>query len=180
MANRTMQSKALKLQRQLRKLPRRIEDPPGEFIRHSGTAIPARLLAEGLSVPRTPNRAVMDMYKTSANSLKTEDWEGKFKGVTPKRLGVCAKIDAILSEVRDIVGESMPSFTIVHTQVRRARVFFNPTKTQWIILEENYIQGIVRRSMVYGDKIRLIDDYKKRVSRLVWVEHRLLNHTEGG
>lgn len=71
MANRTMQAKALKLQRQLRKLPRRIEDPPGKFTKHSGTEMPARLKAEGLSVPRTPNRELIGGYKHRAKSLQT-------------------------------------------------------------------------------------------------------------
>jgi hypothetical protein len=71
MANRTMQAKTLKLQRQLRKLPRRIEDPPGEFTKHSGTEMPARLKAEGVSGKRTPNRELIGGYKHRANSLKT-------------------------------------------------------------------------------------------------------------
>lgn len=71
MANRTMQAKALKLQRQLRKLPRRIDDPPGEFTKHSSTDMPARLKAEGVSVPRTPNRELIGGYKHRAKSLAT-------------------------------------------------------------------------------------------------------------
>ncbi len=86
MANRTMQAKALKLQRQLRKLPRRIEDPPGEFVKHSGTAIPSRLSAEGLAVPRSPNRELMDGYKHRAKSLGMADAVSRFAGVPPGRL----------------------------------------------------------------------------------------------
>jgi len=86
MANRTMQAKALKLQRQLRKLPRRIVDPPGEFEKHSGTAIPARLKAEGLVAPRSPNRELMDGYKHRAKSLSMADTVKRFSGVPPGRL----------------------------------------------------------------------------------------------
>lgn len=71
MANRTMQAKALKLQRQLRRLPRRVDDPPGEFTKHSSTDMPARLKAEGVSVPRTPNRELIGGYKHRAKSLQT-------------------------------------------------------------------------------------------------------------
>lgn len=86
MANRTMQAKSLKLQRQLRKLPRRIEDPPGEFTKHSGTEMPARLKAEGLSAPRSPNRELMDGYKHRAKSLGMADVVARFSGIPPGRL----------------------------------------------------------------------------------------------
>lgn len=180
MANRTMQAKGRKLRWQRRKAPRRLVDPPGQFIEHSSTPIPARLKAEGMSAPRTPNRDVMDMYKTSANSLKTKDWKGKFKGVTPKRLEVLTKIDVALSQVRQVVGDDMPSFTIFHTHFHRARVFYNATKTQWMIVHEDYVRGVVERSIVYSDKMRLVDDFKNKRRRLVWIETRLSNHTEGG
>lgn len=86
MAKRTMQSKALKLQRQLRKLPRRIEDPPGTFIKHSGTDIPARLRTEGVSAPRSPNRELMNGYKHRAKSLSMADTVARFSDIPPGRL----------------------------------------------------------------------------------------------
>ncbi len=86
MANRTMQAKALKLQRQLRKLPRRITDPPGEFVKHSATEIPSRLKAEGISAPRSPNRELMDGYKHRAKSLGMADVMARYMGVPPGRL----------------------------------------------------------------------------------------------
>ena len=79
MANPTMRQKTLKLQRQLRKLPRRINDPPGTFIKHSGTPIPARMKAEGVKAPSRPQPELMKGYKHRANSLKTTmeeaDWQ---------------------------------------------------------------------------------------------------------
>lgn len=86
MANRTMQAKAMKLQRQLRRLPRRIEEPVGEFIKHSSTPIPSRLKAEGVSAPRSPNRDLMDGYKHRAKSLGMADTVARFKGIPPGRL----------------------------------------------------------------------------------------------
>lgn len=86
MANRTMQAKALKLQRQLRKLPRRLENPPGTFTEHSATPIPARLKAEGVSAPRSPNRDLMDGYKHRAKSLGMADVAKRFSGIPPGRL----------------------------------------------------------------------------------------------
>jgi hypothetical protein len=81
-----MQAKALKLQRQLRKMPRRIEDPPGEFTKHSGTEMPSRLKAEGVSAPRSPNRELMDGYKHRAKSLSMADVAKRFSGIPPGRL----------------------------------------------------------------------------------------------
>jgi hypothetical protein len=86
MANRTMQAKALKLQRQLRKLPRRIDNPPGEFTKHSGTEMPVRLKAEGVSAPRSPNRELMDGYKHRAKSLSMSEVVARFSGIPPGRL----------------------------------------------------------------------------------------------
>lgn len=191
MANRTMQAKALKLQRQLRRLPRHMpEEVPGSFTEHSGTPIPARLKAEGVSTPRTPNRELIQGYKHRAQSLSRDEaadeamikktWKTSFKGVTPKRLEVQAKIDATIASVREIVGEECPCFTIFHSHHHRARVFYNAQKTQWMLIHEDYVKGFVQRSMVYSDKVRLIDDFKSKKRRLVWVETRLLNHTEGG
>lgn len=101
MANRTMQAKALKLQRQLRRLPRRIEDPPGEFIKHSGTPIPSRLKAEGVSAPRSPNRELMDGYKHRAKSLNMADVAKRFSGVPPGRLEAMQRAMQISNEAVD-------------------------------------------------------------------------------
>jgi len=96
MANRTMQQKTLKLKRQLRKLPRRIEDPPGKFTEHSGTPIPARMKAEGVKAPMRPQPELMKGYKHRAKSLSIDEiddeiriWErykrGPFQGEPPGR-----------------------------------------------------------------------------------------------
>lgn len=111
MANRTMQAKALKLQRQLRRLPRRISDPPGEFIKHSGTPIPARLKAEGVTGPRSPNKELLGGYKHRANSLKTSMAEANeqvlgrygrmFIGVPPGKLEARKRLAEMRSERTD-------------------------------------------------------------------------------
>lgn len=87
MANRTMQAKAMKLQRQIRKLPRRMPgEVQGKFVEHSSTPIPPRLSAEGVSAPRSPNRELMDGYKHRAKSLGMADTVARFKGIPPGRL----------------------------------------------------------------------------------------------
>lgn len=180
MANRTMQAKALKLQLQLRKLPRHMpEDVPGKFTEHSNTPIPSRLKAEGVSTPRTPNRELIQGYKHRAKSLAMEDSVARFKGVTPARKLVIDKI-AFIMEAVECVTEDMNSFTLFSSSYHRARVFFNPQRTCWMLVHEDFRAGTIGRSMVYSDKVRLVDDFKSKKRRLVWVELRLSNHTEGG
>lgn len=179
MANRTMQAKTLKLQRQLRRMPRSMnEDVPGKFEKWSNTPIPARLLAEGVQAGRRPNQELMDGYKHRAKSLSMPDVKARFVGVTPARRLAIAKVEALATE-DEIISEGR-SFTILDTRVHRARVFFNAGKTLWVIVYENFRECIVRRSMSYGDKLHLIDDFRSKSRRLVWVETRLSNHTEGG
>lgn len=98
MANRTMQAKARKLRRQLRKLPDRIGDPVGSFVEHSGTPIPARLKAEGVSAPRSPNRELMDGYKHRAKSLGMDDKPKRFSGVAPGRKEAEERLAQMLRE----------------------------------------------------------------------------------
>jgi hypothetical protein len=98
-----MQAKALKLQRQLRKMPRRIEDPLGEFTKHSGTDMPARLKAEGLSAPRSPNRELMDGYKHRAKSLSMADVAKRFSGIPPGRLEAMERAMRIQEEEIDTI-----------------------------------------------------------------------------
>lgn len=111
MANRTMQAKSLKLQRQLRKLLCRIEDPPGEFIKHSGTDIPARLKAEGVSAPRSPNRELMDGYKHRAKSLGMADVAKRFSGIPPGRLEAMERAMKLKDEAVDPNIEKLLRYT---------------------------------------------------------------------
>lgn len=183
MANRTMQAKAMKLQRQLRKLPRSTsEDVPGIFEDWKGSSIPKRLLGEAVSVPRQPNRELMEGYQHRAKSLGMDNSRARFTGITPARKeAIEQSFNAALRSVRETVGDDMPSFTILSNHIHRARVFFNPQKTQWMILYENFREAVVKRSMIYQDKKRLIDDFKSSSRRLVWVETKSFPcHSEGG
>lgn len=111
MANRTMQAKQRKLNLQLRKLPRRIDNPPGEFTKHSGTDIPARLKAEGLSAPRSPNRELMDGYKHRAKSLGMADVMSRFMGVPPGRLEAMERAMKMQQEAIDPSIEKLLRYT---------------------------------------------------------------------
>lgn len=122
MANRTMQAKALKLQRQLRKLPRRIEDPPGKFEKHSGTPIPARLSAEGVSAPRMPNRELMQGYKHRAKSLGMEDKAKRFSGTPSGRAEAQAVIDAMRrAEATELDAETRRLLCVTKFMFNRSR-----------------------------------------------------------
>jgi hypothetical protein len=177
MVNRTMQAKAMKRRRQLRRLPRRLDDDvPGQFEKHSGTAIPKRLLAEGVSAPRQPNRELMEGYKHRSKSLERDEHEDNllillfygrlsFPGVSPSRKEVIEHIARIKA-----VSEELRSFDILCNRVHRARVFYNSQKTKFILSYENYKEGVIRTSMTYQFRQNLIDDFRK--DKLVWVEIR--------
>lgn len=180
MANRTMQAKALKLQRQLRKMPRRMPDEvEGIFEDWKGNTIPKRLQGEAVSVPRQPNRELMQGYQHRAKSLSMDNVKARFKGVTPARCQVIEKVKTMMAE--DNIVREGHSFTILDNRVHRARVFYDASKTFWVLVYENFRECIVRRSTTYMDKVRLIDDFKSKSRRLVWVETKSLpNHSEGG
>ena len=166
MVNRVMEAKAHKLQRQLRKLPRRMPDTdevPGVFHKHSSAEMPARLKAEGLVAPRQPNRELMQGYKHRAASLGREDKPGKFTGIPPARKEVECAIERIKAEF-----DVYLSFTILDTRVHRARVFFNPQKTAFVLLYEKYYDDFaVLRSLPHCDKKELVDSFRSKCLTLV-------------
>lgn len=166
MVNRVMEAKAFKLQRQLRKLPRRMpetDEVPGEFHNHSSSKIPARLSAEGLVAPRQPNRELMQGYQHRAASLGREDKPGKFTGVPPGR----KEAEQTIQRLKDQFGVYL-SFTILDTRVHRARVFFNPERTAYVLLYEKYYDDhAVLRSLPHCNKIELIDSFRSKCLTLV-------------
>lgn len=171
MANRTMQAKRLKLQRQLRRLPRVIEDPPGEFTEHSKTPIPKRLLAEGVRAPQIPQREILQGYKHRAKSLEKEEGRTRFEGVP------AGKFDIILAQqsqrVETLV-DSRIGFVIAKTKVHWAKVFRNSQGTAFVILYVNFKEGVIRTSMTYRFQKNIVDDF--RSNKLTWVEARYLKH----
>jgi hypothetical protein len=169
-ANRTMQAKSLKLQRQLRSLPRRIEEVQGNFdspdhIKNKfSAAIPKRLLAEGVVAPRQPTRELMQQYQHHAKSLSRDDKPGKFTGIPPARK---AALDLI--ERLQALYEASLSFTILDTRVHRARVFYPPQRTTYVLVYENYKQGTIQHSLPHVCKKELVDRF--RCKSLTWVEY---------
>jgi hypothetical protein len=122
----------------------------------------------------------MQGYKHRSQSLGMDDVAARFKGCTPARKAAIER-SAEVAEQIETVCENMQSFMIVDTRAKRVRVFFNPQKTQFMLVEWNFNASYVRRSMVYGSKVHLIDDFKSASSRLVWVESNILpGHCKGG
>jgi hypothetical protein len=176
MANRVLQAKARKRMLQIRRLPRRMPgEVSGELTEHSGTPIPARLKAEGVRAPMAPIKDILQIYKNSANSLKTDMGQANedclriygrlFIGTPPGRKEVLDHLARLRA-----VSPELQSFTILDNRVQRARVFYNPTKTKFIISYENYKEGVIRTSMAYQYREHLIDDFRR--DRLTWVEIR--------
>lgn len=184
MANRTMQAKRLKLQRQLRRLPRVIEDPPGDFTEHSKTPIPARLKAEGVRAPMMPIRPVMQMYRNSAKSLETSMAEANEKclekfgflhiGTPPgKKESFDRMIKFQMDRVQSLVNSRI-GFNILDNSVHWARVYRNATSTAFVVLYVNFKEGVIRTSMSYRFQKNIVDDF--RSNKLTWVETRYLKH----
>lgn len=177
MANRTLQAKARKRMLQIRRLPRRMPgEVEGSFTEHSGTPIPARMKAEGVRAPMRPVKEILQYYKNSANSLKKDEHEENmlillfygrlaFPGVPPARKEVLEHLARLRA-----VSPELKSFTILENRVHRARVFYNPTKTKFILSYEDIRKGTVLTSMTYRYRPNLIDDF--RADRITWVEIR--------
>lgn len=127
--------------------------------------IPVRLLAEGMVAPRQPTRELMEGYKHRAASLAKEDKPGRFVGVPPGRLDA----DEHIARIKLLCNDEM-SFTILNTRVHRARVFYNPQKTVFVLYYENFKEQRIRSSLPHTNKIELIDKFKANC--LQWVEYR--------
>lgn len=180
MANRTLQAKRIKLNLQIRKLPRAIEDPVGNFTEHSGTPIPARLRAEGMRAPMTPQKDILQWYKNSSKSLQMIDVEANKRcmkkygfvhhGTPPGRKETFERMLALQRERIQKLVNSNIGFTILDTSAHWARVFRDAQETKFVILYVNFKEGVMRTSMTYNFRKNLIDDF--RADKLTWVEYR--------
>lgn len=167
MVNRVMEAKAFKLQRQLRRLPRPLPDTtPQLYLDNKVRPIPKRLGAEGVVAPRQPNSELMQGYKHRAASLGREDKPGKFTGTPPGRKAAEEYIQRLKAEFNTYL-----SFTVLDTRVHRARVFFNPERTAYVLLYEKFYDDCeVLRSLPHCDKKELIDKFRRKM--LTFVRHQ--------
>lgn len=151
MANRTMQQKSLKLKRQRRLFPK-------------------KLSADYVAVGSGPNRYVMSEYKERTRSLafdqKYLDWletTSRFKNKPPGKV----EAEKTWERIRDAC-PSLMNVTLVHTQAKCVKMFFNSFGDQYILYEENYIGRYIRASIRYQSRERLLDRFKTDSVR--WVE----------
>lgn len=151
MVNRTMQAKSLKMKRMKRLFPR-------------------RLSADYIPVGMPPNRLVMAQYKESAKSLafdqKYMDWLetiARFRGKPPGKL----EAEKAWERIKDACPNLM-NVVLEASQVRNVKMFYNSERTQFILLEENYVGRFVRASIRYQDRDRCIARFKS--SQVRWVE----------
>lgn len=171
MVNRVMEAKNLKRLRQLRKPPVRM---PGEvegrfnrpdYVPDKLGKIPVRLLAEGMVAPRQPTRELMEGYKHRAQSLALEDKPGRFVGVPPGR----KEADLHIERIRSLCDDEQ-SFTILNTRVHRARVFYNPQRTVFVLYYEQFKEQRYRSSLPHASKFELVAKFQKNI--LQWVEYQ--------
>lgn len=151
MANRSMQAKALKMKRMKRTFPRYMS-------------------ADYIPVGMPPNRLVMSEYKERTRSLafdqKYMDWldtVSRFRGKPPGKL----EAENAWKRIKDACPNLM-NVVLEKTQVRDVKMFFNSERTQFIILEENYVGRYIRASIRYQDRNRCIARFKSNEVR--WVE----------
>jgi hypothetical protein len=165
MVNRVMEAKSLKLVRQLRRLPKPLPDTtPALYADPRVRPIPKAYSAESVSAPRQPNAELMKGYQHRAASLAREP-----KGpINLTQEASRYEVLCHLKRMKEFEADHL-SFTLLNTRVHRARVFFNPQKTVYILLYENYKEGTVKSSFPHADKKELVDRFRCR--QLLWVEY---------
>lgn len=151
MANRAMEAKRNKMKRMRRLFPRRMS-------------------ADYIPVGMPPNRLVMQEYKERTRSLafdqKYMDWletVTRFAGKPPGKL----EAEKAWERIKDACPTLM-NVSLVHNKVRCVKMFWNQDRTQFILLEENYVGRFIRASIRYQDRQRLLDRFKSDTVR--WVE----------
>lgn len=151
MANRTMQAKTLKMKRMKRLFPKHM----------SASYIP---------VGMPPNRLVMNEYKERTKSLAFDDKYlayldsiARFRGKTPGKV----EAERCWERIRDAC-PTMMSVILVNNRIRTVWMFFNQERTQFILLEDNYLGKFLRTSIRYQDRDRCIARFKSDQVR--WVE----------
>jgi hypothetical protein len=106
----------------------------------------------------------MQGYKHRAASLCREESVPVNLSEGSSRLEVLKMIKRLKDDY-----DAYLSFTILDTRVHRARVYFNPERTAYILLYEMHKTGEVLRSLPHCDKKELVDNFRR--DNLVFVRH---------
>lgn len=151
MANRVMKQKANKARRQRRAWAK-------EYSRSSGMTV---------------NRGVLQEYKERACGLGVSEYEvdelirtlyGRepILGVSPRR----KEVMDLLKRLKKIVPQML--FVEIHdNSVQRTVLFFNSTKTCWVVGHTNKKVGMTSTSIEYGSKERALSQFYS--NKTVWV-----------
>lgn len=152
MANKTMAAKRLKLQKQIRKLPRQL--PTGA----------------------TPNRGVLNEYKERAKGLATNEAEiddlirrfyhrDPWAGTGPEKLAVFETLHKLKTLVPDLLFFEM----IPMNSIQRLRCYFNSTKTCYVLSWDLYRKKKTLRSIEYPSRDAIVRAWNR--DRIVWVSN---------
>ncbi len=179
MANRSMESKRMKLKKWRRSLPKSFE-------------------ASYIPVGRGPNRDVMAQYKESsrglAHSAEYLEWlesVTRFKGVPPGRAEAQKRVEDLTkpnprlpvkdhylsvalnefptawARIKDVC-PSLINIILENSRLRHVRLFYTERRDRCIILELSHIGRYMRASMVYTDVERAKSRFKSDQVR--WIE----------
>lgn len=151
MANRAMEAKRHKMKRMRRTFPK-------------------SYLSNYIPVGRGPNQEVMAQYKEASRSLafdqKYMDWLetiARFRGKPPGKV----EAEKAWARIKDAC-PNLQCVTLEASKARHVKMFYSQDRTQFILLEENYVGRYIRASIRYQDRDRCISRFKSNEVR--WVE----------
>lgn len=178
MANKNIEAKIRKMKRAQRKAPRSYDrgEPFFSGVPHRALK-PSNRIAGGFG----PNREVIAEYKSRAyavDPLLEALFPARFKGVPAGKFEILQKMAEELKHVtriKEFCGGNI-SFALLNNCLLHVRVFCSPDKTCYIIMEENFRSNIVRSSMTYGDKERIVSAWHS--GKIRWVEFARIPHND--
>jgi len=150
-----MQAKGLKAKRQRRLFPRHLS---ASYI---PTGKPPNMLVMKELKERSRSLAFDDEYADYLAKRKLMDMQGQH--ISEGRQLVAAH----MKRIQDTV-PCMTYVTICDTIVKKTKLFYDETRTHFVIFEDNCLWKFVRTSMVYMDRQRCIDAWKSDNIRWVY------------
>jgi hypothetical protein len=160
MVNRVLEAKVFKMRRRNRKA------------KFSGGV--TKLVGDKVSLSRqvintgpTPNKEVLARYQESARGLAVNiNWlNSRYprQDISPDRKAALDRAHAIANEI-----PQMMYVSVIENHHQRCRLYFNSSKTSFLLVHEDFKHGVYRRSMTYMDKDRLLSRWYQ--NKVTWVE----------
>ncbi len=144
MANRTMQQKRLKMARERR----------------------AWAKAYQRRTPKPPNREAIQHYATHARGLE----DNQFVDSPPPKISVKQKQQALLELMMPVDCDMSVRGPTNPDIFQESLIYFNPTKTKFVLVIKDLEQRIEHISIVFSSKELLIMCWE--MDRVVWVGNR--------